>query len=56
MRILILGDVVGEPGRRLMEAHLPEPRREYAMDFLGRRSLPFPGRLNAMMETFGAFM
>jgi metallophosphoesterase (TIGR00282 family) len=34
MRILILGDVVGEPGRRLMEAHLLELRREYAVDFV----------------------
>lgn len=28
MRILALGDVVGEPGRRLVEAFLPELRRE----------------------------
>ena len=34
MRILILGDVVGEPGRRLMAAHLPELRREHAVDFV----------------------
>jgi hypothetical protein len=32
MRILVLGDVVGEPGRRLMEAHLPGLRRELAVD------------------------
>jgi metallophosphoesterase (TIGR00282 family) len=34
MRILILGDVVGEPGRRLVEAHLPALRRELALDFV----------------------
>jgi metallophosphoesterase (TIGR00282 family) len=34
MRILILGDVVGEPGRRLVEAHLPVLRRELALDFV----------------------
>ena len=34
MRILCLGDVVGEPGRRLMEAHLPALRRELAVDFV----------------------
>ena len=34
MRILILGDVVGEPGRRLVEAHVPELRRELALDFV----------------------
>ncbi len=34
MRILILGDVVGEPGRRLLEAHVPALRRELALDFL----------------------
>ena len=34
MRILVLGDVVGEPGRRLMEAHLPQLRNEYAVDFV----------------------
>ena len=34
MRILFLGDVVGEPGRRLMEAHIPTLRRELAVDFL----------------------
>lgn len=34
MRILILGDVVGEPGRRLLEAHLPALRRDLAVDFV----------------------
>jgi len=34
MRILILGDVVGEPGRRLVEAHVPVLRRELALDFI----------------------
>ncbi len=34
MKILCLGDVVGEPGRRLMEAHLPELRREHQVDFI----------------------
>jgi metallophosphoesterase (TIGR00282 family) len=34
MRILVLGDVVGEPGRRLLETHLPDLRRELAVDFV----------------------
>jgi hypothetical protein len=34
MKILVLGDVVGEPGRRLMEAHLPALRRELKVDFV----------------------
>ena len=34
MRILVLGDVVGEPGRRLVEAFLPELRRELRVDFV----------------------
>lgn len=34
MKILMLGDVVGEPGRRLLEAHLPELRRTHAVDFV----------------------
>jgi hypothetical protein len=34
MRILILGDVVGEPGRRLVETFLPILRREHAVDFV----------------------
>jgi len=34
MRILVLGDVVGEPGRRLLEAHLPDLRRELKVDFV----------------------
>ena len=34
MRILMLGDVVGEPGRRLLEAFLPNLRRELSVDFL----------------------
>ncbi len=34
MRILVLGDVVGEPGRRLLEEHLPSLRRECALDFV----------------------
>jgi 2',3'-cyclic-nucleotide 2'-phosphodiesterase len=32
--MLILGDVVGEPGRRLVEAHLPALRQEHAVDFV----------------------
>jgi metallophosphoesterase (TIGR00282 family) len=34
MRILFLGDVVGEPGRRLVETFLPALRREHALDFV----------------------
>ncbi len=34
MRTLILGDVVGEPGRRLVETFLPELRRELQLDFV----------------------
>jgi len=34
MRILVLGDVVGEPGRKLVESHLPGLRRELALDFV----------------------
>ncbi|MBI4911701.1 MAG: TIGR00282 family metallophosphoesterase [Acidobacteria bacterium] len=34
MRILFVGDVVGEPGRRLLEAHLPPLRRELGLDFV----------------------
>jgi metallophosphoesterase (TIGR00282 family) len=34
MKILCLGDVVGEPGRQLLEAHLPALRRELAVDFV----------------------
>jgi hypothetical protein len=34
MRILVLGDVVGEPGRRLVEAFVPELRRDLALDFV----------------------
>ncbi len=34
MRILVLGDVVGEPGRRLVGTFLPELRRELRVDFV----------------------
>jgi len=34
MRILILGDVVGEPGRRLVETFLPDLKRELSTDFV----------------------
>jgi metallophosphoesterase (TIGR00282 family) len=34
MRILLLGDVVGEPGRRLLERFVPELRRELNIDFI----------------------
>jgi 2',3'-cyclic-nucleotide 2'-phosphodiesterase len=34
MRILMLGDVVGEPGRRLVEEHVPALRRELKVDFV----------------------
>jgi len=30
----MLGDVVGEPGRRLLETYLPELRRELSVDFV----------------------
>jgi len=34
MRILVTGDVVGEPGRRLLEEHLPTLKRELSLDFI----------------------
>jgi metallophosphoesterase (TIGR00282 family) len=34
MRFLVLGDVVGEPGRRLLEDFLPGLRRELSADFV----------------------
>jgi metallophosphoesterase (TIGR00282 family) len=34
MRIMMLGDVVGEPGRTLLEAFLPELRRDLSLDFV----------------------
>ncbi|MCL1907873.1 MAG: TIGR00282 family metallophosphoesterase [Holophagaceae bacterium] len=34
MKILFLGDVVGEPGRKLLEKFLPELRRELSVDFV----------------------
>lgn len=34
MKILAIGDVVGEPGRRLLEEFLPELRRQFAPDFV----------------------
>jgi metallophosphoesterase (TIGR00282 family) len=34
MRFLFLGDVVGEPGRRLLESFLPGLRRELSVDFV----------------------
>ncbi len=34
MRILMLGDVVGEPGRRLVEQFIPELRREFDPDLV----------------------
>ena len=34
MRILMLGDVVGEPGRRLVEAHVPRLREETGADLV----------------------
>lgn len=34
MRILILGDVVGEPGRRLLERFLPELKLQLNIDFI----------------------
>ena len=34
MKILVLGDVVGEPGRKLVEAFVPELRRELGADLV----------------------
>jgi metallophosphoesterase (TIGR00282 family) len=33
MRILFIGDIIGQPGRRMVERHLPRLQREYAVDF-----------------------
>jgi metallophosphoesterase (TIGR00282 family) len=33
MRILFIGDIIGKPGRRMVERHLPRLQREYAVDF-----------------------
>lgn len=34
LRILCLGDVVGKPGRQVLEAHLPGLRRSYMLDMV----------------------
>ncbi|WP_371347583.1 TIGR00282 family metallophosphoesterase [Ancylobacter sp. IITR112] len=34
MRLLFLGDVVGRPGRQVVQEHLPRLRREWALDFV----------------------
>jgi len=34
MKILVLGDVVGEPGRRLVETFVPQMRRELDLNFI----------------------
>ena len=33
MRVLFIGDIVGKPGRRMVEGHLPRLQQEYAVDF-----------------------
>ncbi len=34
LRVLVLGDIVGEPGRSAVIARLPELKRQYALDFV----------------------
>jgi 2',3'-cyclic-nucleotide 2'-phosphodiesterase len=34
MKFLILGDVMGKPGRQLLDKHLPQLREEYSPDFV----------------------
>ena len=34
LRILFLGDIVGEPGRKAVIEHLPELRKELRLDFI----------------------
>ncbi len=34
MNILFIGDIIGNPGRRAVEALLPELRREFSLDFV----------------------
>ncbi|MEE8518817.1 MAG: YmdB family metallophosphoesterase, partial [Dehalococcoidia bacterium] len=34
MRVLMVGDVVGRPGRRALDHVLPELRRELGLDFV----------------------
>ena len=33
MRILFIGDIIGKPGRQMIERHLPRLQREYEVDF-----------------------
>ena len=33
MRILFIGDIIGKPGRRMVEHHLPRLQQEYSVDF-----------------------
>ena len=34
LRVLFLGDIVGEPGRSAVIARLPELKQQYAVDFI----------------------
>ena len=51
MRILMLGDVIGRPGRRAVAAMVPVLRREYRLDMVLANGENVAGGLGLTMET-----
>ena len=45
MRILMIGDVIGKPGRDAVRALLPDLKREKAIDFVIAKDYPARGEV-----------
>ena len=51
MRILIIGDIVGKPGRRAVQEFLPGLRSEYGIDFVVANGENAAGGLGITVST-----
>jgi metallophosphoesterase (TIGR00282 family) len=51
MKILGIGDVIGKPGRELLRAHLPQLRRDRAIDVVVANAENSAGGLGTTVET-----
>ena len=51
MRVLMIGDIIGKPGRRAVCSQVPELRREYAIDLVIANGENTAGGFGITLET-----
>jgi len=56
MKILFIGDIVGQPGRRSLTYWVPRLREEFALDFIVANAENSAGGLGATPETINAIL